>query len=86
MSDGLKNKTWHALFCNFLKRFGQQEIQFVISNILARLLLREEFVLIAMLAIFMANIWAFIDSGFGQTFITYKSTFLNLQTKIIEKV
>jgi hypothetical protein len=56
MSDGLKNKTWHALFCNFLKRFGQQEIQLVISNILARLLLREEFGLIAMLAIFMSNI------------------------------
>ena len=46
--------TLHALFWSFLERFGQQGIQFVILIILARLLLPEEFGLIAMLAIFMA--------------------------------
>jgi O-antigen/teichoic acid export membrane protein len=38
----------------FLERFGQQGIQLIISIILARLLLPEQFGLIAMLTIFMA--------------------------------
>ena len=54
MSKSLKSRTLHALFWSFLERFGQQGIQFVILIILARLLLPEEFGLIAMLAIFMA--------------------------------
>jgi len=69
MSDGLKNKTLHALFWSFLERFGQQGIHFVISIILARLLLPEQFGLIAMLAIFMAIAQSFINSGFGQALI-----------------
>ena len=69
MSDGLKNKTLHALFWSFLERFGQQGIQFVITIILARLLLPEEFGLIAMLTIFMAVAQSFINSGFGQALI-----------------
>jgi len=69
MSDGLKNKTLHALFWSFFERIGQQGIQFVISIILARLLLPEKFGLIAMLAIFMAIAQSFIDSGFGQALI-----------------
>ena len=72
MPDGLKNKTLHALFWSFLERFGQQGIQFVISIILARLLLPEEFGLIAMLAIFMAVAQSFLDSGFGSALIQKK--------------
>ena len=51
MTDSLKSKTLHALFWSFLERFGQQGIQFVISIILARLLLPEEFGLITILKI-----------------------------------
>ena len=64
MSDGLKNKTLHALFWSFLERFGQQGIQFIIGIILARLLLPEQFGLIAMLTIFMAIAQSFVNSGF----------------------
>jgi hypothetical protein len=42
MADGLKNKTLKALFWSFFERIGQQGIQFVISIILARLLLPEQ--------------------------------------------
>ena len=66
MPDGLKNKTLHALFWSFFERIGQQGIQFIISIILARLLLPEQFGLIAMLTIFMAIAQSFINSGFGQ--------------------
>ena len=69
MSDGLKNKTLRGLFWSFFERMGQQGIQFVISIILARLLMPEEFGLIAMLAIFIAVAQAFVDSGFGQALI-----------------
>ena len=67
--SNLKSKTLHALFWSFLERSGQQGIQFIISIILARLLLPEEFGLIAMLAIFMAVAQSFINSGFGQALI-----------------
>jgi O-antigen/teichoic acid export membrane protein len=67
MSDGLKSRTLSALFWSFFERVGQQGIQFIISIILARLLLPEQFGLIAMLAIFMAVAQSFLDSGFGLT-------------------
>ena len=68
MADTLKNKTIHALFWSFLERFAQA-VQFVILIILARLLLPEEFGLIAMLTIFIAIAQSFINSGFGQALI-----------------
>lgn len=69
MTHSLKSKTIHALFWSLLERFGQQGLQFVISIILARLLLPEEFGLIAMLTIFMAVGQLFLDSGFGLALI-----------------
>ena len=69
MIDGLRSKTLHGLFWSFFERVGQQGIQFIISIILARLLLPEQFGLIAMLTIFMAIAQSFIDSGFGQALI-----------------
>ena len=53
MPDQLKHKTLHGLFWSFFERIGQQGIQFVIQIILARLLMPEEFGLIAMLTIFI---------------------------------
>ena len=58
-----------TLVWSFFERIGQQGIQFVISIILDRLLLPEEFGLIAMLTVFMAVAQSFIDSGFGQALI-----------------
>ena len=72
MNNSLKSTTLHALFWSFAERFGQQSIQFVISVILARLLLPEQFGLIGMLAIFMAIAQSFINSGFGQALIQRK--------------
>jgi O-antigen/teichoic acid export membrane protein len=66
MPDGLKSRTLSALFWSFLERFGQQGIQFVISIILAQLLLPEDFGLIAILTIFMAIAQSFMDSRFLQ--------------------
>lgn len=69
MTDRLRSKTLHGLFWSFSQQFGNQGIQFVIAVILARLLLPEQFGLIAMLAIFMAVAQSFVQSGFGQALI-----------------
>ena len=69
MSDDLKNKTLNALLWSATERIGLQGIQFVVSVILARFLLPEEFGLIAMLAIFLAIADSFVNSGFGHALI-----------------
>lgn len=72
MSDGLKTKTLRGLFWAFFERIGQQGIQFIISIILARLLLPEQFGLIGMLVIFMMIAETFLNSGFGKALIQKK--------------
>lgn len=74
MNRSLRSKTLQGLFWSFLERIGQQGIQFIILIILARLLLPEQFGLIAMLTIFMAIAQTFINSGFGQALIQKKDT------------
>jgi len=70
--DNLKQKTINALIWRGMESFGQQGITFIIQIVLARLLLPEQFGLIAMLTIFIALAQAFIDSGFGQALIQKK--------------
>ncbi len=52
-----------------MERFGQNGLQFMISIVLARLLLPEEFGIIAMLGIFMVIAQAFMAGGFGSALI-----------------
>jgi len=69
MADSLKPRTIHALSWSFLESIGLQSVRFVIGIVLARLLLPEQFGLIAMLMIFMAVAQSFLDSGFGAALI-----------------
>ena len=69
MASSLQHKTVRALLWSFLQSAVQKGLQFVIGIILARLLFPEQFGLIGMLAIFMAVIQAFLDSGFGAALI-----------------
>jgi teichuronic acid exporter len=72
IEKNLRADTIEALFWSFLERFGAQGIQFIISIFLARLLLPEDFGLVAMLSIFIAIGHAFINGGFGQALIQKK--------------
>ena len=72
MNDDIKSATTNGFFWSFCERIGQQGIQFVISIILARVLLPEQFGLIAMLTIFMAVALSFVSSGFGSALIQKK--------------
>ncbi len=54
------------------ERLGTQLIQFVISVLIARILLPDDYGLIGMLAIFMGIAQTFIDSGFANALIQKK--------------
>lgn len=65
----LKKKALVGVFWSALEQFGNQAIGFVISIVLARLLLPSEFGLIAMLAVFMGIAEVLINSGLTQSLI-----------------
>ena len=71
--DNLKQKTVNAMIWRGMEIFGQQGIRIVIGIVLARLLLPEQFGLIAMLTIFISLAEAFINSGFGHALIQKKN-------------
>lgn len=61
-----------SLFWKFMERCGTSGVQFVTSIVLARLLLPEEFGLIALVAVFITLVNVFIQSGFGTALIQKK--------------
>lgn len=69
MVDDLKSKTIHGLSWSFLESIGLRGVQFAFGIALARLLIPEQFGLIAMLTFFMAVAQSFLDSGFGAALI-----------------
>ena len=74
MNDkSLKQKTLKGLIWSSIERFSVQGVQFVLGLILARLLLPEDYGLIAMLAIFLALSQTFIESGFNVALIQKKN-------------
>lgn len=64
MTDNLQQKTFSGITWTFLKLFSLEGFAFIQGIILARLLLPEDYGLIAMTQIFFAISGAFIDSGF----------------------
>lgn len=69
MSNSLKEKTVKGVIWSSIDRFSAQGIQFVFSILIARLLLPEDYGVIAMLGIFLAVSQTFIDSGFANALI-----------------
>jgi len=70
--DNLKQQTVKSVAWSAVDRFASQGIQFVMSIIIARLLLPSDYGLIAMLSIFLAVAQTFVDSGFGSALIQKK--------------
>lgn len=65
----LESKAIRGVFWSAIERLGPQAVQLIVSIILARLLLPEQFGLIGMLAIFMALGQVMLHSGFGAALI-----------------
>ena len=65
----LKNKAVSGMVWTFAQQFSTQGIGFIISVVLARLLLPAEFGIIGMIAIFMGIGEALVDSGLASSLI-----------------
>lgn len=72
MADSLKRKTGLAFFWSFIDKGGQQVIQFVFLYILVRLVAKEDFGLVTVLAIFTAVANLLQESGFSAALIRKK--------------
>lgn len=72
MAQSVRKELTHGVFWNFLEKVLMEGAQFVISIILARLLLPSDYGLIGMLAIFVAVSNVFIDGGFAKALIQKK--------------
>ncbi|MGC1473622.1 MAG: lipopolysaccharide biosynthesis protein [Psychroserpens sp.] len=71
-----------TIFWAFLEQTGPQVVGFVTSIILARILLPNDFGLIAMLAVFMAIGQLFADSGMSQALIQRKHNSVDDTTSV----
>lgn len=68
-SENIKQKTISGFFWTFIQKIGSQGISFLIMIFLARLLVPEDFGLIAMLTIFLQISQNVVDGGFNQALI-----------------
>ncbi len=72
MAEDIKEKAIHGVIWSSVDRFAGQIIQFVISIILARILIPSDYGIVGMLGIFMAISGVFIDGGFSSALIQRK--------------
>ncbi len=70
--ESLKHKAVNSVLWRIAEQGGKQGIYFVVSVILARLIMPDQFGLVAMLTVFTAVAGVFIDSGFS-TALTRKT-------------
>lgn len=87
MADNLQQKTFSGITWTFLKLFSLEGFAFIQGIILARLLVPEDYGLIAMTQVFFAISACFIDSGFGTALIRKKNqTELDYSTVYVTNV
>lgn len=72
MYENLRTKTITNLIWKFAERSGAQLVQFVVSLILARLLLPEDYGLISLVLVLTQLVQVFVDSGLGNALIQKK--------------
>lgn len=73
MTEGLKGKTVKGVAWSAVERFSTLFTQVGVNIILARILMPEDFGMIAILAVFIQFSQAFIDSGFTNALIQRKN-------------
>ena len=73
MSEGgLQRKVFSGLIWKFGERIGAQAVSFLVSIILARLLLPSDYGVIALITIFIDIANVFVSSGFGAALVQKK--------------
>ena len=63
----VSNLTWR-----FLERCGAQMVSFIVSIVLARILMPEQYGRVALITVFISILNVFVDSGFGNALIQKK--------------
>lgn len=71
-NDTLKSKTIVNMIWRFAERSGAQIVSFVVSIILARILLPSEYGTIALISVFTTILQVFVDNGLGNALIQKK--------------
>jgi teichuronic acid exporter len=71
-SESYKNKVMSGLLWKLMERGGTQGIQFIVQIILARLLLPEDYGIIALVLVFLTIANVFVQSGFNTALIQKK--------------
>jgi len=71
MSKG-ENKVVSSLFWSFAERIGSQGVNLIISVVLARLILPEEYGIIAAAQVFISLATSFVSGGFGNALVQKK--------------
>lgn len=71
--EEIKHKTITGFFWQLAQKFSTQGVSFIISIVLARLLMPEDFGLIAMTTIFLRIAGIFVESGLGTSLVQSKS-------------
>lgn len=72
-TSNTKNKVLSSLFWKLTERGGTQGIQFILQIVLARLLVPQDFGIIALITIFIVIANVFIQSGFSSALIQKKN-------------
>ncbi len=70
--SGLQRKVFSGLIWKFGERIGAQAVSFLVSMILARLLLPSDYGVIALITIFIDIANVFVSSGFGSALVQKK--------------
>lgn len=72
--ESIRKKTINGLFWVFAEKIGAQIISFVVSIVLARLLMPEEYGIISIVFVIISLCDVFVDSGFGKALIQNQDT------------
>ena len=72
MEDSLKKKTLSGLLWSFFERTGTQIVSFIVSIILARLLMPDDYGVIAIVLVFINLLDVFVQAGFGSALVQKK--------------
>lgn len=73
MADNLKQKTLGGLFWSFLERAGTQFISFLVSLVLARILMPDDYGIIAIVLVFINICDVFVKGGMGSALVQKKN-------------
>ena len=73
MEKSLRSNILSGVFWQYFQRIGNQLVHVIVSIVLARLLVPEDFGTIALVGVFITISNIFIDSGFGNALIQKKS-------------